>query len=134
MTKKKLSELNEDQILQLINGQEEKYQALATAHEGCAEKINDLQTELEKRDAVILEKTGIIENLNTVIGSANAQISKAAGIPTEAIEHDGKKFQWTKGSFQLPNDSKVYTPATADTEVVTRLLAIKGQKALKELV
>ena len=101
-----------------------------TDHTACEAKINNLESQLNERDAKI-------DKLNTIIANAASKARPGAPvIPAETFDFGNMKYQWQKATFMLPGDSKVHTAAEAqaDENVLYRLIAIKGQKALKEMV
>lgn len=101
-----------------------------------AVKITELETAHAGCESTIAEQAATIEKLNAVIASASSE-SKGTpkpGVPTTAVENGGKKYQWLKPSFVLPGDPKKHMAETADEAVIAKVLAIKGQKVLKELV
>lgn len=112
--------------------------------------IELLQKDAEAKDSecedhlkTIEEQAGKIEQLNTVIGTANTktviEIEKkkveAPVIPAEPFEYKGKSYKWLRAAFRLPGDIKKYScqDAAGNENVMDKLLAIEGQGILKEL-
>ncbi len=120
--------------------------ALQNEHEGCHDKIEQLESKVttleedsNKKDVIIAglendceKKDEEIESLNDVIANAGGAEKIVSTIPE--ITHDEKIFLVKKQSFRLLGDDKLYTTKDlkADYELVKRVLALNGQSILEE--
>lgn len=67
---------------------------------------------------------------------------KALAVPKDAVSIDGKQYQFQLAHFTLPGDAEkgiepLYVKseeAAVDEEILQRILSIKGQGILKEIV
>ena len=107
-----------------------------------AKLIEEQGVKIDAQDLIIGEQNEKIGSLVQLIQEGKATATADAGkevlptIPTEPLEHKGKKYKWNVAAFSLPGNPLKYTAeeASVTPSVIDSLLKIEGQQVLKELV
>ena len=105
------------------------------------EKDSVILTSEQKFDILLQSHTALQEKVSVLENMLNAKTeisSKKVELPTipkDAIEFNGKKYEWKVAIFHSPIDAKKTTAeeASLDEEILTAILAIKGQGMLVEV-
>jgi hypothetical protein len=99
--------------------------------------------------AQLTAQAATIADLKKQIGELTLKAAQAKGIslkentaavrpviPAENVKLNGKEYKWKVAAFRLSGESSAYTAEEAATspEIIKKILAVKGQNILQELV
>lgn len=102
---------------------------------------NTIQTlSQEELAKLVLAQSEKIAHLELQIAGKNAiDIKEAAKeskpkLPASPVSHEGKKYQFILPAFRIEGDEFTAEQAAVDKSIMAKILAIKGQNIVKELV